>query len=373
MSDSSSEKQFEPTEEKLRKSREEGNALIVQQVTTGFLLFAFFIIFGLLIKIVYSLYTFAFNGSVMVIERIGRSGINALMYAVIGKNLLLAYAIVGGIIFILSIFTVSICLIQLKGFRVIPYTIKFDKFNFVNNAKEKFSAKNLVKLFLDVGFVLLFFIVAGLLFIKNITNVSRLLEVDFYNQVAFFEYFFKDVTNLTLLMLFVFIVIVYVVERKFYMKNQMMTREEVKQETENNEGKAEVKGRIRELRHELLEDDEVGDIAENMGSFVLANPTHYAILFMYSKDNLPITILKGEDSQALQIIEVCKKLGLPVIHNKFLARQVYPLLELGKPIPRIFIRDFGELIGMHYHLIQPFIRDFGKISQYAKTKQIQVN
>jgi flagellar biosynthesis protein FlhB len=228
----------------------------------------------------------------------------------------------------------------------------------VENAKQKFSIKNLIKLGLDVAFICIFLIIGASLCFNNINSINNSIYLFFADQLAFMKYLFIRIIFLTMASLLIFIAIVYSVEKRNYMKNLMMSDQELKKEIEDNEGKAEVKGKIHELRQELLADDEFMDkIAKDMGSFVVSNPTHYAILLAYTPNSLPIVLLKGKHERARTIMRISKKVGLPIIENKFVARNLYELTEPGERIPKILIKDIGEIIGRNFLNIQPFIRN----------------
>lgn len=350
--DSGESKTHEPTEQKLRKSREEGNSLFVTQINTAVSLASFFILVFLILGLIVNLYSQVFNKSIIYASLPSHLILKILVPVL--SQLGLAIFVVASIFMFLAFVT---SLIQLKGIRFIPLKIKVETFNIIENAKQKFSGKNLIKLALDVTFICIFLLIGAILCLNNINSINNSIYLFFADQLLFMKYLFVRIIFLTTASLFIFIVIVYAVERRNYMKNLMMTREELKKEIEDNEGKAEVKSRIHELRQELLADEEYMDkLAKDMGSFVVSNPTHYGILLAYTPTSLPIVLIKGKNEKAKDIIRISKKVGLPVIENKFVARTLYELANPGERIPRILIKDIGEIIGRNFLQIQPFIR-----------------
>ncbi len=83
-------------------------------------------------------------------------------------------------------------------------------------------------------------------------------------------------------------------------------------------------------------------------SFVIANPTHYAIALRFIRDEggAPMVVAKGKDLVALKIREAAERHGVPVLERKELARAMYEFVEVDKMIPQEFYRPVAELI--HY-------------------------
>jgi flagellar biosynthesis protein FlhB len=81
-------------------------------------------------------------------------------------------------------------------------------------------------------------------------------------------------------------------------------------------------------------------------SFVIANPTHYAIALRYVREEggAPVVLAKGKDLVALRIREIAEKNGVPVLERKELARAMYGFVEVDRMIPQEFYRPIAELI-----------------------------
>ncbi|PPD45584.1 MAG: flagellar biosynthesis protein FlhB [Methylocystis sp.] len=123
-----------------------------------------------------------------------------------------------------------------------------------------------------------------------------------------------------------------------------MSRQELKDEFKQAEGDPLVKARMRSLAMERSRRRMMASIPE--ASFVVVNPTHYAIALRYVREEggAPLVLAKGKDLVALKIREIAEKNGVPVLERKDLARAMFDLVEVNVMIPSEFYRPVAELI-----------------------------
>ncbi len=125
-----------------------------------------------------------------------------------------------------------------------------------------------------------------------------------------------------------------------------MSRQELKEEFKQSEGDPFVKARMRSLAQDRARRRMIASVPK--ASFVIANPTHYAIAlrFVREEGGAPMVVAKGKDLVALKIREVAERHGVPVLERKELARAMYEFVEVDRMIPQEFYRPIAELI--HY-------------------------
>jgi flagellar biosynthesis protein FlhB len=123
------------------------------------------------------------------------------------------------------------------------------------------------------------------------------------------------------------------VQYLLFMREQRMSRHDIKEEHKTMEGRPEVKQRVRKLRQMLLRNG----VRRNVpgADVVLVNPTHYAVALKYdeSRAQAPYVIAKGVDEAALFIREVAGKHGVEVISVPPLARAVYHSSQVNQQVP----------------------------------------
>lgn len=127
-------------------------------------------------------------------------------------------------------------------------------------------------------------------------------------------------------------------------KQLKMSKQEIKDEYKQTEGKPEVKGRIRQLQREMAQRRMMAEVPK--ADVVVVNPTHYSVALKYERDTnpAPIVIAKGNDEVALKIREIAREYEIPVISSPALARAVYHSTDLDKPIPEGLFTAVAQIL-----------------------------
>lgn len=223
--------------------------------------------------------------------------------------------------------------------------LNFDSLNPVNGFKKIFSMKT-VKEFVKALLYLAIFVTVTYSFFLFYQHV--LLELVYVQTPAIANIWLKAGTNIVLLCLLSFVVIIVIdglADYFLYIKDLKMDKHEVKQEYKEQEGNMEMKSYRKELRKELLNAQEKTDIEGS--NFILANPTHIAI-GIYVNINisgLPFVSLVAKGDKAQAIIAYAESHGTPVVRDILVARQLFKNaqrysfipMEMIEPIYRILI------------------------------------
>lgn len=132
----------------------------------------------------------------------------------------------------------------------------------------------------------------------------------------------------------------YMFERHNFMKQQRMTKDEVKREYKEMEGSPEIKSKRKEIHQEIL------NSADNTkkSDVVIKNPTHLAIGLHYRQDStpLPVIMVKGRGAHARFIIKVAEKEGIPILENVPLAHALFDV-DIAAYIPGELIEPVAEV------------------------------
>lgn len=131
-----------------------------------------------------------------------------------------------------------------------------------------------------------------------------------------------------------------------------MTKQEVKDEYRNSEGKPEVKQRIRQLQYEMSQRTMMGDVPD--ADVIVTNPTHYSVALKYDKegDRPPYIVAKGADFMALKIREVARESEVPVMQSAQLCRAIYHTTEIGENVPEELFIAIAKILAYIYQLEQ---------------------
>jgi flagellar biosynthetic protein FlhB len=132
----------------------------------------------------------------------------------------------------------------------------------------------------------------------------------------------------------------------------MMTKQEVRDEYKDSEGKPEVKSRIRQMQREMAERRMMAAIPT--ADVVITNPTHFAVALKYdpAKGTAPVLLAKGGDFMALKIREIAQEHKVMVLESPGLARAVYFSTELDQEIPAGLYLAVAQVLAYVYQLKQ---------------------
>ncbi|HEX5656068.1 MAG TPA: EscU/YscU/HrcU family type III secretion system export apparatus switch protein [Polyangiales bacterium] len=135
----------------------------------------------------------------------------------------------------------------------------------------------------------------------------------------------------------------YLASHKFK-EDTKQTKQEQKEEHEQQEADPHVKAQIRRRGREIIAQARAGDL--KTATVLITNPTHFAIALRYDpeKDAVPMMLNKAVDDAAMKMRKEVRKLGVPIIENRPLARALYKVGKPGKPIPPDLYRAVAEII-----------------------------
>jgi len=131
-----------------------------------------------------------------------------------------------------------------------------------------------------------------------------------------------------------------------------MTRQELKDELRDSEGRPEVKGRIRRLQQEIARRRMLADVPK--ADVVITNPDHYAVALQYDAQamNAPRVVAKGADLIAFKIREIAAFSGVSIVAAPPLARAIYWTTEVGAEIPAPLYVATAQVLAYVYQLKQ---------------------
>src|SRR4051812_39515844 len=124
----------------------------------------------------------------------------------------------------------------------------------------------------------------------------------------------------------------YFVVRRRTNKQLRMTKEEVKQENKNSEGDPLVKAQIRSRQMAMARNRQMADVLT--ADVVMVNPTHVAVALRYDPEKgAPRVIAKGKGAIAAKIRELAAQHRIPMVQDVPLARALERSVEVGMEIP----------------------------------------
>lgn len=233
---------------------------------------------------------------------------------------------------------------------------------------EKISpAKGLKRIFSSKGFMEL---VKSIIKIIVIGSISYLVMESYMPDIMFLSSMnLKQSTDSALSMLgwfFLFsssgLLLVVLVDVPFQIhttkKELMMSKQDIRDEMKDTEGRPEMKMKKRELARKLAFARQMDDIPT--ADVIITNPTHYSVAIKYNgTDDAPIVVAMGTDILALKIRTIAKQYNVNVVESPPLARSLYYFSNIGEPIHPGLYEAVAKLLSYVYQL-----QDFQKNGGY---------
>ncbi|WP_339845146.1 flagellar biosynthesis protein FlhB [uncultured Halopseudomonas sp.] len=349
--DSGQEKTEDPTEKRLKESRDKGqiarskelNTLVVVMCSAVGLLTFGPAMFRLLLDLMS--YNFAMERE----ELFGTDsmGIHLLESVNIGLMIL------GPIFFVLFVASI-VGPIMLGGWLFSGKSLapKFSRMDPLAGLKRMFSLQALVELLKALAkFLVVLAMALGVLaFFQN-----EMLELDSESVPDAIGHSLW-ILGTALIFLACSLILIAAVDIPFQIwdnkQKLKMTKQEIRDEFKDSEGKPEVKGRIRQLQREMAERRMMGEVPQ--ADVVITNPTHFAVALKYDPLNsgAPVLVAKGADFVAQRIREVATEHNVVVLESPPLARAVFYSTELDQQIPAGLYLAVAQVLAYVFQLRQ---------------------
>lgn len=228
---------------------------------------------------------------------------------------------------------------------------KFSKLNPASGLKRMFGVQSLIELVKSIGKVLFIALMAWLLFKANLDHILDLGQ----KQVAFAISDSLDSLLWIGLLLCCALLPIVLIDVPFQLWNHSrqlkMTKQEVKDEYKDSEGKPEVKGKIRQLQYEMANRRMMAEVPK--ADVVVTNPTHYSVALKYDKSkpgSSPVVVAKGIDDIAMKIREIAREYKVPMIASPALTRALYHTTKLDHEIPEGLFVAVAQVLAYVYQL-----------------------
>lgn len=229
---------------------------------------------------------------------------------------------------------------------------KLSKINPMSGFARMFGKQSLVELIKSILKVTL---VAGMAFVLMKGRLDDLfqLTIEIYPQNLFHA--LDILTGFILLICCSLLIVVALdVPYQIWQHNEQlkMTKQEIKDEYKETEGKPEVKGRIRMLQREMAQRRMMADVPQ--ADVIITNPEHFSVALRYKPeiDAAPVVIAKGTDFLALKIREIANEHKIDIVPAPPLARALYHTTELEQQIPDGLFSAVAQVLAYVFQLKQ---------------------
>ncbi|EIY9460671.1 flagellar biosynthesis protein FlhB [Vibrio vulnificus] len=238
------------------------------------------------------------------------------------------------------------------SFSVEAATPKLSKMNPLSGIKRMFGLQSWVELIKSILKVALVTGVAIYLIQASQEDLIQ-LSLDVYPQNIFHA---LDILLNFILLISCSLLIVVAIDIPFqiwqHADQLKMTKQEVKDEYKDTEGKPEVKGRIRMLQREAAQRRMMADVPT--ADVIVTNPEHFSVALRYKQnsDRAPVVVAKGTDHMAMKIREVAREHDISIVPAPPLARALYYSTELEQQIPDGLFTAVAQILAYVFQLKQ---------------------
>lgn len=351
MPESSANKSEKPTPKRLKKAREEGQVAQSQEFASVVTLIVMLTAVGFLAK--------PLLGWAMTELKQGFSANNEVFansgtfLTFVNSRVLIAFWIIAPILAALVVAGVmSNVVVSGPTFSSKAVSFKLSAINPAKGFQKIFGAKNGVKLITSI--LKLIFVGAVAWFYLH-DKLETLAEL----RWAWSTMILTSIAKLILgLMIRVCIALLLlglgdlVYQKWKYIKDLMMTKQEVKDERKETDGSPEVKNRIRKMQFQTALKRIVQEVPK--ASVILVNPTHYAVAVRYEAGTMesPVLLAKGVDHMAEKIRETARAYGIPILRRPELTRTIHATVKPGEAIPPELYVAVAEVLAMIHRIKQ---------------------
>jgi flagellar biosynthetic protein FlhB len=347
--DSTAEKTEEPTAKRLEKAREDGQVVRSQELSVAMMMIGvagFMYIFG--------------GALILQLSEVFAAGFVFDRRDIFSDNLLPATfgaQALDGLLAAVPIFVLAIVLAfgasgLLGGFNFSMKAAapKASKINPLSGLKRIFGTKALVDL---TKAAVKFGLVAAVLYLVVSSRFDQLIGLGFMEIRPAMRGAGEIIGGGVVLVTLTLIIAAAIdVPYQLYEHSQKMkmTKQEVKDEFKDTEGRPEVKAQIRRKQREMA----MGQMMDAVGDadVIIVNPEHFAVALSYdpSSSGAPTVVAKGVDFLAQGIRERAGDNAVPVFLSPTLARALYFTTDVNQSIPESLYYAVAQVIAYVFSL-----------------------
>ena len=231
---------------------------------------------------------------------------------------------------------------------------KFSKLNPLSGLKRIFGTKALIEL---AKAIVKFVVVGGILLLQVSNHMDELLSLanmDLSQAMAIAGKLIVDAC-FWLAMGLVLIALADVPIQQYQVhKKLMMSRQEVRDEMKDSEGRPEVKQKIKQRQREMANNKMMAKVKD--ADVVITNPQHFAVALSYDPngEGAPILLAKGSDEMARRIREEAQAHAVELFPAPELARALYFTTQVDEPIPEGLYHAVAQVIAYVFSLNQSY-------------------
>ncbi|MGC9453853.1 MAG: flagellar biosynthesis protein FlhB [Phycisphaerae bacterium] len=346
---SSADRTEEPTPERLRRAREQGQVPQSKEVPSALLLLVLLLLMAALAPMLYEYFHTLITDS-LTFDRVGPNTSDAFMQVFRDKSratmlMLVPFLVVGMAVSALSSVLVGGWAFSPKGIR-----LNLNQINPVRGFKQLFSLKSVMNLVVSV-LKLTLVLVLVYSFVRG--KLDEIVALEWTTAEGLLVAISRLVFSLVIRIVAGLLLIAgidWLYQKWNYKRQLRMTRREIKEERKQYEVSPEYRGRIRQVQMSMARKRMLQSVPD--ADVVVTNPEHVAVALKYDSDEMeaPQVVAKGADLLAGRIREIARAHDVPIVRRPELARTLYAGCEVGEFVPETLYLAVAEVLATIYRL-----------------------
>ena len=353
--ESSADKTEEPTAQRLKKARDDGQIARSQEIAPAAMMVIATLFFTMMGQYLFNSMGNLFKKQLqfdrLIVDK------TELLPAIFGHSIVDGFLIILPLMAIL--YVIAILSTTLAGGFIFAPSLAMPKLNKLD------PMAGLARMFgtqaaINLGKALVKFLLVGAILLvsvmNNLQDLTHISQMDLSPAIKVAGTIIVDSCFWLSLGLVLVALVDVPLQRHQLNEKLKMTKQEVRDEMKNSEGNPEVKGQIRRRQHEILNNKMMSKVKD--ADVVITNPTHFAVALSYDPtgDGAPMLVAKGEDGLAARIREEAKEHGVYLFEAPLLARALYFTTKLDHPIPEALYHAVAQVIAYVFSLNQSYGR-----------------
>jgi len=253
---------------------------------------------------------------------------------------------------LISVVAAIVSSVVIGGWSFSPKALAFkaEKLNPISGLKRIFALRGLVELLKALA---KFLLVGGVAVLLMQRLSDEILSLGYQETGAALGHS-GEILIFSFLILSLVLILIAAVDIPFQLwdhaQNMKMTKQEVRDEFKDTEGKPEVKSRVRQMQREIAQRRMMEAVPD--ADVIITNPTHYAVALKYDGLNMraPRVVAKGKNLIAAQIRGRAEEHNVPIFTAPPLARAIFFSTEIEQEIPAGLYFAVAQVLAYIYQL-----------------------
>ena len=222
---------------------------------------------------------------------------------------------------------------------------KLSKLSLLKGAKRMFSVRALVDFVKGIAKLIIVATVAVWLVFPERDRLDQVMSLGFLEVLQLMQALTLRIFMGVVAIMALIAGLDFMFQRFQHLKQQRMSKKDIRDEVKQSEGDPLVRARIRQIRNERARRRMMAAVPS--ADVVITNPTHYSVALKYDEMTMvaPVVVAKGVDAVALRIRVVALENNIPLVENPPVARILYATSELDEQIDAEHYQAVAEIIG----------------------------